>query len=71
MTALAIVGIIIAAFIGSMAGAALAPLVVEYVGKPLRNRAEHRQILDRERFEMEWGKSAWDFFRRKDGFGRG
>ena len=62
--------VILAAFIGGFAGSLLADLIPPYVVEPLRVRARHKRIMEREAFVEDWGRNPVAFFVRKDGFNR-
>ena len=62
--------VLLAAFAGAFVGSLLADLLPVYVIEPLRNRAEHKRLLDRDTFREQWGGNPVTFFVRKDGFGR-
>ena len=64
------VWIIVAAFIGAFAGSLVADLLPQYIIEPLRNRSEHRRLMDREAFRQAWGGNPLSFFIRHDGFNR-
>jgi len=58
------------AFIGAFAGSLLADLLPQYVIEPLRNRSEHKRLMDRETFRQAWGSNPLAFFINHDGFNR-
>ena len=62
--------LIIGVFIGAFAGSLLADLLPQYVISPLRNRSEHKQLLDREIFQQQWGSNPLLFFIKHDGLNR-
>ena len=62
--------LIATAFIGAFAGSLLADLLPQYIIEPLHNRREHRQLLDRETFQQQWGSNPLSFFVKHDGFNR-
>ncbi len=62
--------LIVAAFIGAFAGSLLADLLPQYVIEPLRNRGEHKRLMDRAAFRQAWGSNPLAFFINHDGFSR-
>lgn len=64
MELLAICG---AAFVGAM----LSHSFTEYVVRPLGNRRQHKQLMDKPAFRAQWGRNPASFFIRHGGFGRG
>jgi membrane protein DedA with SNARE-associated domain len=65
-----IIVVLIVAFLGAFAGSLLADLVPHYVIEPLRNRAQHKRLLDSETFRAQWGANAASFFIKYHGFER-
>jgi len=61
---------LVAAFIGAFIGSLLADLLPQYVIEPLRNRSEHKRLMDREAFRQAWGSNPLAFFINHDGFRR-
>ena len=61
---------LVAAFIGAFAGSLVADLLPRYVIEPLRNRHEHKRLLNHETFQQQWGSNPLSFFIKYDGFNR-
>ncbi len=61
---------LVVAFIGASSGSLCAHLLPQYIIEPLRNRSEHKRLLDRETFRSQWGSNPLAFFIKHDGFNR-
>lgn len=58
-------------FLGGFLGVFACCWLKDAVMKPLKNRREHKRLLDKERFKNEWGGNWLAFFLKHDGFRRG
>jgi hypothetical protein len=62
--------ILIAAFIGGFLGSLFVPLA-RAMAAAIRNRQQHKRLMEQEPFRAAWGRNVMSFFLLHGGFNRG
>lgn len=65
-----ITAMFLGAFAGTFFGAIAQSLFLAAMG-PMKNRREHKRLMDKQTFREQWGRNSVSFFLLHGGFGRG